>query len=478
MSAGRAERKEKNINMSFFTVTQKSLRPKLAKKRTPVPYAPRHPGFAPFVNFRIMKHFLCALLLCALTLAVFAAEQEDPLLKQAREILREVPLIDGHNDLPWQIREKFKNRMQQVDLMDTTKLEPPFHTDIPRLKKGLVGGQFWSVYVPVDRKGADAVQDVMEQIDIVYLYVQKYPKDFEMAYTAADVQRIHKAGKVASLIGMEGGHCINNSLGVLRQLFRSGARYMTLTHWSSTDWADAATTDPKHNGLTLFGELVVKEMNRLGMLVDLSHVSAQTMNEVLDLTRAPVIFSHSSARAISGHPRNVPDDVLKRLPSNGGVVMVNYALSFVSEEYRKWGAAEEAEKARLKDLFIGNPEEIKLQTENWRKANPKPQVSLQQLADHIDHIRKVAGIDHVGIGADLDGISETPVGLQDVSTYPALIAELLKRGYSKEEAKKVAGLNVLRVMKKTEQIAAALQKEVVPEDRKIEELDAPTPSPK
>jgi len=419
-----------------------------------------------------MKHFLLAIVvLCALCIAGFTAEQEDRFLKQAKEILREVPLIDGHNDLPWQIREKFKNHMQEVDLMDTTKLDPPFHTDIPRLKTGMVGGQFWSVYVPVERKGADAVHDVLEQIDIVYLFVEKYPKDFEMAYTAADIQRIHKKGKVASLIGIEGGHCINNSLGVLRQLFRSGARYMTLTHWSGTDWADAATADPKHNGLTPFGELVIKEMNRLGMLVDLSHVSAQTMNKVLDIARSPVIFSHSSARAISGHPRNVPDDILKRLPSNGGVVMVNYALLFVSEEHRKWNSTEEAEKARLKDLFIGNPEEIKLQTENWQKANPKPQVTLQQLADHIDHIRKTAGIDHVGLGADLDGITETPVGLKDVSAYPALMAELLRRGYTKEEVKKVAGLNVLRVMKKTEQNAAILQQEVAPQDRKIEEVD-------
>jgi membrane dipeptidase len=428
-----------------------------------------------------MKHFFLAIVvLCALAIASFAAGQEDRFLKQAKEILREVPLIDGHNDLPWQIRDKFKSHMQEVDLMDTTKLDPPFHTDIPRLKSGMVGGQFWSVYVPVETKGANAVHDVLEQIDIVHRFVDKYPNDFEMAYTAADVQRIHKKGKVASLIGIEGGHCMNNSLAVLRELFRSGARYMTLTHWSNTDWADAATSDPKHKGLTAFGELVIKEMNRLGMLVDLSHVSAQTMNEVLDITRSPVIFSHSSARAISAHPRNVPDDVLKRLSSNGGVVMVNYAPSFVSEEFRKWNAAEEAEKARLKDLFIGNPEEIKLQTENWQRANPKPQVTLQQLADHIDHIRKTAGIDHVGLGADLDGITDTPVGLKDVSAYPALMAELLRRGYTKEEVKKVAGLNVLRVMKKTEQVAATLQKEVGPEDRKIEEVDkvTPTDSPK
>ncbi len=418
-----------------------------------------------------MKHLAPILLLCALTIVGFADQQEDNFIKQARQILREIPLIDGHNDLPWKIREQFKNHLDQVDLMDTKKMNPPFHTDIPRLKSGMVGGQFWSVYVPVERKGADAIQDVLEQIDIVHRFVEKRSDVFQMAYTADDIQRIHKAGKIASLIGVEGGHCINNSLAVLRQLFNLGSRYMTLTHWSATDWADSATGDPKHSGLSSFGVLVVKEMNRLGMLVDLSHVSAQTMNKVLDITKAPVIFSHSSVRAISAHPRNVPDDVLKRLPANGGVVMVNYAPAFVSEEARQHHAAEEAEKERIKQLFIGDPEQIKLQTEAWQKANPEPESTLKQLADHIDYIRKTAGIDHIGIGADLDGITKTPVGLEDVSNYPALIAELLRRGYSKDDVKKIAGLNVLRVMKKTERVAASMQKESSPDDSRIDEVD-------
>jgi membrane dipeptidase len=426
-----------------------------------------------------MKHLfpLLMLLFCVHPFCGVSAEQDERLIKKANEILREVPLIDGHNDLPWQIREKFKNHLQQVDLMNTTKYDPPFHTDIPRLKKGMVGGQFWSVYVPVELKEADAVQAVFEQIDIVDRFVKKHPDAFEMAYKAEDIQRIHKNGKIASLIGVEGGHCINNSLAVLRRLFHAGARYMTLTHWSGTDWADSATTDPMHQGITAFGQRVVKEMNRLGMLVDLSHVSEETMNDVLDIARAPVIFSHSSARSISAHPRNVPDEVLKRLPKNGGVVMVNYATAFVSEKARLFYIGEKAEEERIKQLYIGNPEQIKIRTEEWKTTNPAPEVTLQELVDHIDHIRNIAGIDHIGIGADLDGITATPVGLGDVSTYPALIAELLRRNYTREEVKKVAGLNVLRVMRRAEQVAAAMQKETSSDDSRIEEVDPARATP-
>jgi membrane dipeptidase len=419
-----------------------------------------------------MKHLFLFLFLSLF--ATFLYSQEDPYLKQAREILRDVPLVDGHNDLAWQLRDKFKNHLNQVDLNNTKKFDPPFHTDIPRLRSGMVGGQFWSVYVPVELKGSDAVQAVLEQIDVVHRFVEKYPESFELAYTSEDIQRIHKKAKVASLIGIEGGHSINNSLAVLRELFRAGARYMTLTHWNNTQWADAATADPQHNGLSPFGEHVVKEMNRLGMLVDLSHVSAQTMNRVLDVAAAPVLFSHSSALAISAHPRNVPDAVLKRLEANGGVVMVNYAPGFVSEDYRKYSAELEGAKARIKDLYLGNPVETKSQTEAWQKDNPAPKVTLQQVADHIDYIRKIAGIDHIGIGSDLDGITSTPVGLEDVSTYPALLAELLRRGYSKEDVKKIAGLNVLRVMKKVGEVAVELQKTTQPDDSLIEEVDTPT----
>ncbi|MCI0612730.1 dipeptidase, partial [bacterium] len=275
---------------------------------------------------------------------------------------------------------------------------------------------------------------------------------------------------IASLIGVEGGHCINNSLAVLRQLYSLGARYMTLTHWNNTDWADAATAGPKHNGLSPFGEQVVREMNRLGMLVDLSHVSAETMNKVLDVTKAPVIFSHSSARSISHHPRNVPDDVLKRIPQNGGVVMVNFAPSFISEENRLYNGEEEAEKARTKQLMPGDPDGAAKLVEEWKQKNPEPKATLQQVADHIDHIRKVAGIDYIGLGSDFDGITSTPTGLEDVSKYPDLLGELMRRGYSKQDIQKIAGLNVLRALRKTEQVAAELQRTATPSDVLIEEV--------
>lgn len=411
------------------------------------------------------------LLIAFLFVFTCSADNEDALRKQVQEVLKQTPLIDGHNDLPWQLHEKFKNHLDQVDLNDTTKLKEPFHTDIPRLRVGMVGGQFWSVYVSVEVKGAEAIRSVLEQIDVVDRFVEAYPQAFEMAYTAADIRRIHAKGKTASLIGIEGGHCIDNSLAVLRQLYRCGARYMTLTHWSNTNWADAATADPEHNGLTPFGEQVVKEMNRLGMLVDLSHVSEKAMNKALDVVQAPVIFSHSSVRAISGHPRNVPDEVLKRLPQNGGVVLINFAPGFVSEEVRQYNARLDAEEARLKALYLGNPDGMKEQLEEWKKQNPSPRATLAQVADHIDSIRKVAGIDNIGIGSDFDGIDTTPAGLEDVSKYPNLFVELMKRGYSKQDIAKIAGENVLRAMKKTEEVAARLKKEKPAADALIEEVD-------
>jgi membrane dipeptidase len=405
-------------------------------------------------------------------LSGYAAQPSDEvLLKQVKEVLKKTPLIDGHNDLPWKYHEKFKNHVGDLDLNATTKLDPPLQTDIARLRAGMVDGQFWSVYVPVEVQGAEAIRSVLEQIDVVDRFVQRYPETFELAYTAADIERIHAKGKIASLKGIEGGHCIDNSLPVLRQLYVCGARYMTLTHWSDTDWADSATDAPKHNGLTPFGEQVVKEMNRIGMLVDISHVAAITMNKVLDITQAPVIFSHSSVRAISSHPRNVPDDVLKRLKTNGGVVMVNFAPSFVSEEVRQYSANMDAEEARLKTLNIGNPDAAKEQLEAWKQKNPAPKATLSQVADHIDYMRKVAGIDHIGIGSDFDGIETTPVGLEDVSKYPYLFVELMKRGYTKEEIAKIAGGNVLRVMKTVEAVAARLQKQTPASDALIEEVD-------
>lgn len=397
----------------------------------------------------------------------------DPtLVERARKILREVPLIDGHNDLPWEYRQRVKNQLAKIDLRgDTSKLERPLHTDIPRLRRGGLGAQFWSVYIPVSIQGPAAVQTVMEQIDDVHRLAEIYPDTFEVARTADDVVRIHQAGRIASLSGMEGGHSINNSLAALRQLYAAGARYMTITHSTNTDWADSATDAPEHGGLTRFGEEVVREMNRLGMLVDLSHVSPDAMKDALAVAAAPVIFSHSSARALTDHPRNVPDDVLRLMPRNGGVVMVTFVPSFVSEEVRAWGAEDDAVEARLKALHPGDPERVKRELEDWRKAHPAPRATLQQVADHIEHVRKVAGIDHVGIGSDFDGITSVPAGLEGVDDYPDLLAELLRRGWSDEEIKKLAGLNVLRAFREAEKVSLRLRKERPASDALIEEMD-------
>ncbi|HKV10485.1 MAG TPA: dipeptidase [Thermoanaerobaculia bacterium] len=406
-----------------------------------------------------------------MALAGVAAGEED-FVARAKKLLREVPLIDGHNDLPWAYRERVKNQLGKLDLRsDTSKLEPPMHTDIPRLREGGIGGQFWSVYVPADLKGPEATRAVLEQIDVVYRLAERYPDTFEVATTADDVVRIHKAGKIASLIGMEGGHSIDNSLGTLRELYRAGARYMTITHSKNNDWADSATDEPKHGGLTPFGEEVIREMNRLGMLVDLSHVSPETMKEALAASQAPVIFSHSSARALTDHPRDVPDDVLRLLPEDGGVVMVTFVPSFVSEEVRAWNAQDDAEEARLKALHPDSADKVKTGLEAWRKDHPAPKATLAQVADHVEHVRKIAGIDHVGIGSDFDGITSTPVGLDGVEDYPALLAELLRRGWTDEDVKKLAGGNVLRVFRETEKVAQRLRKERGPSDALIEELD-------
>ncbi|HYC91544.1 MAG TPA: dipeptidase [Thermoanaerobaculia bacterium] len=387
-------------------------------------------------------------------------------------ILREVPLIDGHNDLPWQYRERAKNHLAQIDLrQDQSQLAKPLHTDIPRLRRGGLGAQFWSVYVPASLKGADALQATLDQIDVVHRLNAAYPDTFALALTADDVVRIHKSGRIASLIGMEGGHSINNSLAALRMLYRAGARYMTLTHSDNNDWADSATADPKLDGLSPFGKAVIAEMNRLGMLVDLSHVSPATMHDTLDVTAAPVIFSHSSARAVTGHQRNVPDDVLQRMKANGGVVMVTFVPGFVSEKVRVYGAAREAEQARLKALHSGEPQQVKAGLTAWETANPRPRATLSDVADHVEHVIEVAGEDHVGIGGDLDGISSTPVGLESVADYPKLFAELLRRGYTETQLKKLAGLNVLRAMRAAEAAAARLQKERPEADVLIEELD-------
>jgi membrane dipeptidase len=408
-----------------------------------------------------------------------AAAASDNYAARVERVLANTPLIDGHNDLPWELRDRSKGHLATIDLRsDTTKLPvpeggSPLMTDIPRLRAGRVGGQFWSVWVPTDLKGSDAVQATLEQIDLVKRMTAAYPADLQMAYTAADVRRIHRSGKIASLIGIEGGHQINNSLATLRMMYDLGARYMTLTHTRNTDWADSATDTPTHHGLTPFGVEVVREMNRLGMLIDLSHVTPEAMKAVLAATEAPVIFSHSSARAINSHPRNVPDDVLQLVAKNGGVVMVNFYPAYVSEAANQWEADYAAEHTRYNSppyagLYIGQPEKAKAALEAWEKAHPRPIVTLSEVADHIEHIRRVAGIDHVGIGSDFDGIPAAPQGLEAVDRYPALLEEMMRRGWSDADVAKLAGLNVLRVMEQAEQVAARLRAERPPSEALVD----------
>jgi membrane dipeptidase len=401
---------------------------------------------------------LLAALFC-LSVAQAQAQPDARLLDRARALLKSSPLIDGHNDYPWALRE---NALQDLEKLDIRKPQPSLMTDIARLRSGGVGGQFWSVYVHVELAGqasGGAVTATLEQIDIVYRMVRKYPDTFELALTADDVERIFKKGRIASLIGMEGGHSIDNSLGALRMFYRAGARYMTLTHSRNTAWADSSTDTPAAGGLTPFGEEVVREMNWLGMLVDLSHVSPDTMEDALRVTAAPVVFSHSSARAVTDVPRNVPDRILQMLPKNGGVVMVTFVPGFLSTRVAEWTKLQTAEQDRLKLQFPKDENAVKAGVASWTAANSAPRATLADAADHIDHIRKVAGIDHIGLGGDFDGISSVAQGLEDVSTYPALLAELLRRGYTDEDIRKISGVNVLRVMRNVERVSRTLQSE-------------------
>jgi len=399
------------------------------------------------------------LLLVALVLGGMATaptQSTDALLAHARKLHKEVPLIDGHNDYPWELRTKAKRDFRNLDI---AKPQPAVMTDIARLRAGGVGAQFWSVYVPVELAGQSAVTATLEEIDTVHRMVKQYSETFELASTADDIERIFKAGKIASLIGMEGGHSIDNSIAALRMFYRLGARYMTLTHAKNTAWADSATDDPKFGGLSPFGEEIVREMNWLGMLVDLSHVSPDTMEDAIRVSAAPVIFSHSAARAVTDVPRNVPDQVLQLLPTNGGVVMVTFVPGFLSAKVAAWTKLQTAEETRLKQLSPNDDAAIRRGVEAWTKANPAPRALVSDAADHIDHIRKVAGIDHIGLGGDFDGITSVPEGLEDVSKYPALTAELLRRGYTDDEIKKILGLNVLRVMRQVESVSRKLHAE-------------------
>jgi membrane dipeptidase len=401
--------------------------------------------------------------------SISAGQSQDRALERARKLLRSTPLIDGHNDLPWTIREagKTPRDVAAYDLRART----PGHTDLARLKEGQVAAQFWSIYIPGEIKDSGYAKVQLEQFDIARRVIARHPERLALALTADDIERSFKRGRIASLLGMEGGHAIENSLGALRSYYDLGARYLTLTHNVTLDWADAAMDTTRHNGLTEFGREVVREMNRLGMLVDLSHVSPETMSDVLDLAEAPVIFSHSSARALTDHKRNVPDSILARLPKKGGVVMVTFVPAFVSPEVAAWEARfREEEGDRLK-ASASDTAEVRRLTREYEAKNPRPKATLKQVADHIEHVRRVAGVDHVGIGSDFDGIDTVPEGLEDVSTFPQLFAELIRRGWNDADLKKLAGKNLLRALRATEATAKRLQKTREPSTKTIEELD-------
>lgn len=421
-----------------------------------------------------------AVLCCCAAAAILAAPSAlaqrmgETIEQRAERLMGEVPLIDGHNDLPWQLRGRVDGSVTELDLRgDLTRLDDPTHTDIPRLREGMVGGQFWSVYVPIRRRGGDPrnVVQVFEQIDLVHRMARAYPDVFEIALTADDVERIFREGRIPSLMGMEGGHSIGNSLDILRRTYDAGARYMTITHSLGTLWADSGTDEPVLGGLSAFGEEVVREMNRLGMLVDLSHVSPETMRDALDVAEAPVIFSHSSARGLTDHPRNVPDDVLDRLPDNGGVVMVTFVPGYISDEVRTYGQRRSEASRRFQDEAGGDADAFRSMMRAWAEANPRPRATLEDVADHIEYVRDRAGINHVGIGSDYDGIGSLPEGLEDVSAFPDLIEELLRRGWSDREIRKLLGENVLRVMREAEAVARRLRGTRGPSEKTFEQLD-------
>ncbi|MBV7258025.1 dipeptidase [Erythrobacter crassostreae] len=378
----------------------------------------------------------------------------------ANAALDAAPVFDGHNDVPIQLRSRFDNQINDFDFEDTLatgEAHPQgrvMHTDLARLTEGKVGAQYWSVYVPTSISEPEAVQMTMEQIDVMKRLIARYPDSLSYAENADQVESAMANGKVASLLGMEGGHSIGSSLAVLRQMYALGARYMTITHSRNTPWADSATDEPEHGGLNDFGKDVIREMNRIGMLVDLSHVSEDAMMDTLDVAQAPVIFSHSGARAINGHARNVPDSVLARLPQNGGIVMVVGLPGFLNDDRRQWYATREAEIARQKSLYGGQPDVWETAILAWDEANPEPQTMISHMADHIDHIKAVAGVEYIGIGADYDGMPTGPVGMEDVSGYPALFTELARRGYSQVELELISNRNAIRVLREAEQYAS------------------------
>ena len=413
---------------------------------------------------------IATLLFCAfLVPADASAQAADSNLARAIRILRTTPLVDGHNDLAWRIRED-KHAPKDVEAYDLRHTTPG-HTDLARMKEGMVGAQFWSVYIPGEIKDSGYARVQLEEIDIARRFIARYPERLAFATRASDIRADFASGKVASFLGMEGGHAIENSLGALRGYYDLGVRYMTLTHNVTLDWADAALDAPKHGGLTPFGKEVVRQMNRLGMLVDLAHVSPGTMSAALDVSEAPVIFSHSGARALVDHPRNVPDSIMARLPKNGGIVMVPFVNSFVSAKVRARDVAEENALKAAKANFPSDTAAVEREMTGWRAAHPVVRASLSDVADHIEHVRDVAGIDHVGIGSDFDGIDDVIPGLENVSRFPYLLAELARRGWSDADLRKVAGENLIRVFTQAEGVAARLQKERKPSTATIAELD-------
>ena len=388
-------------------------------------------------------------LLCALSVK---AEERPPIVvsDEALELHSSCLLIDGHNDLPWEIRSRGSSDFSKLDI---SQRQPTLQTDLPRAREGGLKAQFWSVWVPADTaRTGEALAMTLEQIELVGLMIDRYPNDLERAFTADDIERISAEGKIASLIGVEGGHCIEESLGTLRRLYELGARYMTLTHSDTLPWADSATDDEKHGGLTSFGEEVVREMNRLGMMVDLSHVSVNVMKQAITVSEAPVFFSHSSARAVADHPRNVPDEVLRLLPEKDGVVMINFFSAFVVPAAVDNYAVIFQMRRDLKAEGL-NDKEVKARTAAWSLKNPMPHGTIHDVLDHIDHIAKVVGIEYVGIGSDFDGVSVLPDQMEDVACYPRITQGLLDRGYSPEEIRGVMGGNLLRVMRGVEKVA-------------------------
>lgn len=406
-----------------------------------------------------MRSFVLLAAMIATTPSLAQQPLDAQVQKRIDRILKRTPLIDGHNDIAEQLADKYQRSVEGLARDTDKRTVRPLMTDMERLRQGRVGGQLWSVYIDGTHLGDAAIRETLQQIDIVHRMIEAYPNDLALARTADDLVRIHRQGKIGSMIGVEGGRQIGGSLAALRQFYNLGARYMTLTHNQTTEWADAATDEPKYDGLSPFGMTVVKEMNRLGMLVDLSHVAPSTMRDAIEASHAPVIFSHSGAQGVGSHPRNVPDDILKLLPANGGVVMVNFVPPFLADAVWQVGIARSAEEARLKAIHRASKASVEAGLKAWDAAHPVPAVGVAEVADHIEHIVKLAGHDHVGIGGDFDGIDSTPVGLEGVEDYPNLFAELIRRGWSDENLSKLAGGNLLRALRKAEAVSASMKGE-------------------